>query len=68
MGKEAAIATGRLETLAVKRDVTDAGGRPDVVHCPHNGLATVEYLADTFQGKHALIDPRKVDDIGFLEF
>ena len=49
VGKKSAVAAGGLKTLAVKRDVADAGGRPDIVHCPHNRLATVEYLADTFQ-------------------
>ena len=41
------------------------------MHCPDDGFATREDLADATKREHALIDPMQVDDVcllkGFVE-
>ena len=62
------MAASGVEMCAVERDMTDACGEPNVVHRPHNGLATAQDFANAFQREHALVNPRQMDNVGRFEF
>ena len=56
-----------FKVSAVECQVTDRCCWPDVVHRPHNGFSCIQYLANTFQRQHALINPVQMDDICLLK-
>ena len=59
--------TTTLKRLAATRIMTYTSNRPRIVQSPNNCFLTLDDFTNRRQRKHALINPRKVNNVGFLK-
>ena len=65
--KDWAVTALFLPCRAFSRVMANTCKWPHVMHCPDDGFATREDLADATKREHALIDPMQVDDVCLLK-